>query len=65
MAILVVGSVLFYLLAKMGARLLDDVERQEKAAIEQAGDEKLEQGVAPSFLGLTAVTPDAGVAVGQ
>lgn len=44
LAILVLGSVVFALLAKTGGRLLDNVERQEKAAIEQAGDEKLELG---------------------
>lgn len=46
LAILVLGSVVFALLAKTGGRLLDNVEGQEKAAIEQAGDEKMEWGAA-------------------
>jgi len=64
-AILVAGSILFYLLAKSGGRILDDLERQEKAALEHAGDEKLEQGVAnppedlaPNF----ALAPNANLA---
>lgn len=44
MAILVFGTMVFYLLAKAGGRLLDKLERQEKAAVEQTGDEKMEWG---------------------
>lgn len=42
-AILVLGSVVFALLAKTGARLLDNLERREKAAVERDnnGEEKI------------------------
>ncbi|CBJ29008.1 conserved unknown protein [Ectocarpus siliculosus] len=43
-AILVVGSIVFYLLARTGGRLLDNFESREKAAIEQSGDEKVAGG---------------------